>query len=87
MSDETLLEFPCRFPIKIMTRADVDLHPLVMEIVVPHAEGITADDISFRPSKNGNFIAVTVTIDATSKQQLDTIYLALTAHDDVLMSL
>jgi len=87
MTDETLLEFPCRFPIKIFTRAEVDLHPLVMEIVAPHAEGLTADDISFRASSKGNFIAVTVTINAVSKQQLDTIYLALTAHDDVLSSM
>jgi len=87
MTEETLLEFPCRFPIKIMTKSDVDLHPLVMELVAPHAEDISADDIQLRPSSKGNFIAVTVTINATSKAQLDSIYLALTAHEDVLMSL
>ena len=87
MTEETLLEFPCQFPIKIMIRADVDLQPLIMELVAPHADDISADDISFRPSKKGNFIAVTVTITATSKAQLDDIYQALTACEDVLMSL
>ncbi len=87
MTEETLLEFPCRFPIKIMARSEVDLQPLVMELVAPHAGDISADDISMRPSKNGNFVAVTVTITATSKQQLDTIYQALTDHEHVLMSL
>jgi len=87
MTEETLLEFPCRFPIKIMARAEVDMHPVVMEIVAPHVEELTADDISMRPSKNGNYVAVTVTITATSKAQLDTIYQSLTDSEHVLMSL
>jgi putative lipoic acid-binding regulatory protein len=40
-----------------------------------------------RPSKNGNFISVTATINATSKPQLDDIYRELTAHPAVLMAL
>jgi putative lipoic acid-binding regulatory protein len=87
MTEETLLEFPCQFPIKIMTRAEVDLQPLIMELVVPHAGEINAADINMRTSKNGNFISITVTITATSKAQLDTIYQALTDSEDVLMSL
>ncbi|MDG1461996.1 MAG: DUF493 domain-containing protein [Gammaproteobacteria bacterium] len=87
MTEETLLEFPCQFPIKIMARAEIDLQPLIMELVVPHAGEINASDINMRPSKNGNFIAVTITITATSKAQLDTIYQALTDSEDVLISL
>ncbi len=87
MTEETLLEFPCRFPIKIMVRAEVDLQPLIMELVVPHAGEINAADINMRTSKNGNFISITVTITATSKAQLDTIYQALTDSEHILMSL
>jgi putative lipoic acid-binding regulatory protein len=87
MTEETLLEFPCQFPIKIMVRAEVDLQPLIMELVVPHAGEINAADINMRTSKNGNFISITVTINATSKAQLDTIYQALTDSEHVLMSL
>jgi len=87
MTEETLLEFPCRFPIKIMLRANVDLQPLVDELVAPHAPDISADDVNFRPSSKGNFVSVTVTINATSKAQIDDIYQALTDSKDVLMSL
>ena len=87
MTEETLLEFPCQFPIKIMIRAEVDLQPLIMELVVPHVGEINAADINMRTSKNGNFISITVTITATSKAQLDTIYQALTDSEHVLMSL
>ncbi len=87
MTEETLLEFPCQFPIKIMIRAEVDLQPLIMELVVPHAGEINAADINMRTSKNGNFISITVTITATSKAQLDTIYQALTDSEHILMSL
>jgi len=85
--EETLLEFPCRFPIKIMVRGEIDAHPLVMEVVAPHVDDLSADNIVVRPSKQGNFIAITVEIEATSKAQLDTIYQALTDHEHVLMSL
>jgi len=87
MNEETLLEFPCRFAIKIMVRAEVDVHLLVMDVVAPHAENLSADDIVRRASKNGNYVAITVEIEATSKAQLDTIYQALTDHEHVLMSL
>jgi putative lipoic acid-binding regulatory protein len=87
MTEDTLLEFPCRFALKIMVRAEVDPHPLIMEIVAPHTENLSADQIAVRPSKNGNYAAITVNIEATSKAQLDTIYQALTDHEHVLMSL
>jgi putative lipoic acid-binding regulatory protein len=87
MTEETLLVFPCRFPIKMMVRAEVDLQALIDELVAPHTDALSADDVSMRPSKNGNYIAVTITITATSKAQLDTIYQAMTDHEHVLMSL
>jgi putative lipoic acid-binding regulatory protein len=87
MTEETLLEFPCRFPIKIMVRSDVEAQPLVMEVVAPHTESLSADDIVVRSSKEGKFLAITVHVEATSKAQLDTIYQALTDHEHVLMSL
>ena len=87
MTEETLLEFPCRFHIKIMVRSDTEAHPLVIEVVAPHAENLSPDDIVLRSSKEGKFVAITVHIEATSKAQLDAIYQALTDHEHVLMSL
>jgi putative lipoic acid-binding regulatory protein len=87
MSEDTLLEFPCQFPIKAMGKADLELDLLVIEIVRRHAPAIKEDAVTTRPSKDGNYIAVTVTIEASSKQQLNAIYQDLHDHPHVLMVL
>lgn len=86
-TDETLLEFPCQFPIKAMGRDDGAFETLVIEIVRKHAPDLTETAIQTRPSKAGNYLSVTVTVRATSRQQLDNIYLELTACEQVLMAL
>jgi putative lipoic acid-binding regulatory protein len=87
MTEETLFEFPCQFPIKAMGKADIELDLLVVEIVRRHVPDITEGAVSARQSKDGNFMAITVIIEASSKQQLDAIYQDLTDHPDVLMAL
>ena len=88
MSDEdTLLEFPCQFPIKAMGKAENDFDALVVEIVRRHVPDLHESAVNTRPSKGGKWLAVTVTITATSKPQLDAIYYELTAHERVVMAL
>ncbi len=87
MSEETLLEFPCQFPIKAMGKNNIELDLLVVEIVRRHAPDIHEGAVSTRPSKDGNYISVTITIEASSKQQLDAIYQDLSDHPHVLMAL
>jgi putative lipoic acid-binding regulatory protein len=88
MSDEeTLLEFPCDFSIKAMGLATADFDLLVAEIVRNHAPDLGEGAVKSRPSKGGKYLAVTVTITATSKKQLDCIYQDLTDHELILMSL
>lgn len=92
---ETLLTFPTAFPIKAMGRmkateadtANRDFAQTILAIVQKHAPDFDANTLEMRPSKNGNFIAVTATINATSKAQLDAIYRDLTANPLVLMAL
>jgi putative lipoic acid-binding regulatory protein len=87
MSEETLLVFPCQFPIKAMGKADVELDLLVLDIIRRHTDSVTQDSVSTRPSKNGTYLSVTVTITATSKPQLDAIYQDLSGHPHILMVL
>lgn len=87
MSEDTLFEFPCQFPIKAMGKNDVELDLLVVEIIRRHAGNIGEGAVTTRPSKSGNYTAVTVMIEATSKKQLDAIYQELTDHPHVLMAL
>ncbi len=87
MTEETLLEFPCAFPIKAMGKAAPDFDQLVVAIVRQHCPDIHEGAVKTRPSKGGKWLSVTVTIEATSKQQLDAIYRALNAEERVVMVL
>jgi putative lipoic acid-binding regulatory protein len=84
---ESLLEFPCKFPIKAMGRADVGFEALVTNIILRNAELYVDEATTTNPSGSGNFISVTVTILATSKPQLDSIYQDLTDCEHVLVAL
>lgn len=81
------LEFPCRFPIKAFGHDQPDFPDLVFKLVRMHAEDVTEDDMRSNNSRNGRYLAVTVTVTATSQAQLDNIYQALTAHERVVMAL
>lgn len=85
---ETLLEFPCEFSVKAMGLAShPDFEALVVEIVSLHVPDLPRLASRSRASKNGKYLSVTVTFQATSKAQLDAIYYDLTDHRDVVMSL
>jgi len=84
---ETLLEFPCEFPIKAMGLACDELEIAVIEIINRHVTDLGEGALTMRPSKNGKYTAITVTITACSKQQLDDIYYDLTACEHVSVAL
>lgn len=84
---DTLLEFPCSFPIKIMGKAHDEFADAVLSIVTRHAPDFDAACMELRASSGGNYLSVTCTIVATSKPQLDAIYMDLTAHPMVKVAL
>lgn len=84
---DTLLEFPCDFPIKIMGKAEDEFAQVVLGIVTRHAPDFDAARMELRASSGGNYLSVTCTIVAQSKPQLDAIYLDLTAHPMVKVAL
>ena len=85
--DDTLLEFPCRFPIKAMGRNEDGFAAHVRELVGAHFPDVGADDIHTRNSGGGRYVPVTITVTATGKTQLDAVYYALTASERVLVAL
>ncbi len=90
MSDEeqgTLLEFPCEFPIKMMGRDEETFRRAAIELVETYAGEIPEEAITMSASSKGNFVSITVTITAESQAQLDDIYRALTAHEEILVAL
>lgn len=86
-SSDTLFEFPCDFPLKVMGRRTDDFRSIVLGIVQKHAGPITAANIEERPSASGNYLSLTCTFTAQSKQQLDDLYRELTAHERVMVAL
>ncbi|RDH86674.1 MAG: DUF493 domain-containing protein [endosymbiont of Escarpia spicata] len=84
---ETLLEFPCDFSIKAMGRTEPGFDLMVVEMIRNHVPNLHEGAVKSRSSKGGKWVSVTVTIRASSKAQLDAIYLDLTAHEKVVMAL
>lgn len=76
----SLLEFPCRFPLKIMGRAEDQLAQIVLEIVCRHAPDFDGASMEMRASTGGNYISLTCTVTATSQEQLDNLYRELSGH-------
>jgi uncharacterized protein len=87
MSKHTGLKFPMEFPIKVMGRQGSELRTLTQAIIERHAGPIAESSVKTRTSADGNFLALTYTVHATSREQLDSIYRELTACKSVLMAL
>ena len=85
--EETLLEFPCQFAIKAFGLSGNELEVAVVEIVTCHVDDLANDAVKMNASKKGKYTSITVTITATSKKQIDAIYMDLTACEHVVMSL
>ena len=83
----SLMTYPCDFSIKAMGKAEPDFDLLVYELVRRHVPDIHEGAIRSRPSKGGKWVSVTVTIRAQSQDQLDAIYMDLSAHEKVVMAL
>jgi uncharacterized protein len=78
--EQSLIEYPSRFPIKIMG-ANVDgFVNAVVSITRRFDESFDAATVELRPSKGGRYLGVTVTINATSRAQLDELYRTLSSH-------
>ena len=78
--DQSLIEYPSAFPIKVMgphAEGFIEAVVLVARQFDPEFDAAT---IETRPSKGGNYLGITITITATSRNQLDELYRTLTTH-------
>jgi len=78
---QTLLEFPCDYPIKAMGETTEQLDAIVVEIVRRHVDDIAEGAVSTKQSSGGKFTSITVNIRVNSKPQLDAIYQELSNHE------
>ncbi len=84
---DTLLVFPTDFPLKVMGKRVDGFAEEMVKIVKQFAPDFDEKTLETRVSKEGNYLGLTATIRATSKQQLDDLYRALTAHPMVKIAL
>jgi len=79
-SPDSLIEYPCDFPIKVMGE-QVDGFVDAMLMIVRHFDPEWRDDrMTQRPSSAGKYLGLTLTIKATSREQLDELYRTLSTH-------
>lgn len=77
---DSLIEYPCRFPIKVMgAKAEGFVHA-VTSVARGFDPTFDAATVELRESKGGNYLGVTITITATSREQLDELYRTLSTH-------
>jgi uncharacterized protein len=84
---ETLIEFPCNFPIKVMGETHKDFTNEIIKTIQSIIPKFDAANIEMRGSSGGKYISLTCTVYVTSKPQLDDIYRALTSHPMVKVTL
>jgi hypothetical protein len=78
--DKSLIEYPSQFPIKIMgAKADGFVHA-VTQIARQFDPAFDASTVELRDSREGNYLGITITITATSREQLDELYRTLSTH-------
>ncbi|MES2500913.1 MAG: DUF493 domain-containing protein [Pseudomonadota bacterium] len=77
---ETLIEFPCDFPIKVMGETHADFTNEVVKTIQRLIPDFDTANIEMRGSSGGKYISLTCTVYVISKPQLDDIYRALTSH-------
>ncbi len=76
----SLIEYPSAFPIKVMGANAAGFTQAIAAIAGNFDPAFDAATIESRPSKAGNYLGLTLTVTATSREQLDELYRTLSAH-------
>jgi len=78
--EQSLIEYPSAFPIKVMGTHVEGFVDAVVQIAQHFDPAFDASTVQTRPSSGGKYLGVTVTITATSREQLDELYRTLSTH-------
>jgi uncharacterized protein len=80
MTEPSLIEYPSAFPIKVMGANVEGFTEAIVSIALQFDSGFDAATVEARPSKAGNYLGLTITVTATSREQLDELYRTLSTH-------
>lgn len=87
ITDDTLIEYPCDFPVKAMGLAVHDIEHIFIAIVQNHLPHQKSFDIKRNKSSGGKYLSITITLQAQNREQLDATYQSLCDHENILMTL
>jgi uncharacterized protein len=76
----SLIEYPSRFPIKVMGANVPGFAQAIVDVALRFDATFDPSTVEMRPSRGGNYLGLTITITATSREQLDDLYRALASH-------
>lgn len=85
--NQTLMQFPCDFPIKIIGNNTTNFLGEITRIIQKHYPNILESTINCQPSQNNNYLAIRVTLHVLDQPSLDALYQELTQHPDIKMVL
>ena len=84
---DSLIDYPCDFPVKVFGQAQQGFAQSVLQVVLRHDPTFQAARMEMRNSKKSNYLCLTCTVRATSREQLDALYRDLCDHPMVKMVL
>lgn len=87
MTNKSLIEFPCSFPIKIVGQNSDDFIEQIKDIVLTHFPNFQDQHLLHKKSSQANYLAITVTVYAENQEMLDALYQDLSTHPLVKMVL
>jgi putative lipoic acid-binding regulatory protein len=85
--EDSLIDYPCDFPIKIFGQSQQGFTQAVIEVVSHHDPDFQAGTIEIKSSSKARYVSLTCTVRATSREQLDALYQELCDHPMVVMVL
>jgi putative lipoic acid-binding regulatory protein len=85
--NESPLTFPCDYPVKVMGRSTAEFRSRMIEIMSAHGGPEVAESVTERESRGGNYLSLTCTVHAESREELDRLYRELHATGLVLYAL
>jgi uncharacterized protein len=79
-AEQSLIEYPSAFPIKVMGASVEGFEAAMVAVARNFDPAFDAATVERRPSKGGNYLGLTLTVTATSREQLDELYRTLSTH-------
>lgn len=78
---QSLIEFPCDFPIKVMGKNVPEFSQVICDLLLSLSPGFDAAGVDMRPSSKGNYLSLTCKVPVNNQDELDNIYRALSGHE------